>query len=158
MIRALLSLLALMLVSGVTTPLQAANGLEMSSDVFVERETTNADGSRTKKLEKPTMVVPGDRLVFVVRYKNTSTSPASNFVITNPLPAAVQFESTSDGQESVSVDGNKSWGRLADLRVAVAGGTTRPASAADVTGLKWDLKQPLTAGAEGKLVFRGVVR
>lgn len=156
--RALLSLLAVAIFGSASVSVYAANALQLDSDVFVERETTNADGSRTKKLEEPKTVVPGDRLVFVVRYKNSGAATASNFIVTNPLPAAVQFEGTSDGQENVSVDGGKSWGRLAELRVPAADGNTRPASAADVTHLQWNLKQPLTAGAEGKLIFRGVVR
>nr|WP_315459340.1 hypothetical protein [uncultured Sphingorhabdus sp.] len=156
--RSLLILLGIMALSGASMPVHAANALQLDSDIFVERETINADGSRTKLLEEPKKVVPGDRLVFVVKFKNTSASTASNFTVTNPLPAAVQFESTSDGQENVSVDGGKSWGRLAQLRVAEAGGALRPAAAADVTHLQWNLSDPLTAGAEGKLIFRGVVR
>lgn len=156
--RAIIPFLGIMALSGASMPVQAANALQLDSDIFVERETMNADGSRTKTLEEPKKVVPGDRLVFVVKFKNTGASTASNFTVTNPLPAAVQFESTSDGQENVSVDGGKSWGRLAQLRVAEAGGALRPAAAADVTHLQWNLSDPLTAGAEGKLIFRGVVR
>lgn len=156
--RAVIPFFGIMALCGVSLPVHAANALQLDSDIFVERETMNADGSRTKILEEPKKVVPGDRLVFVVKFKNTSASTASNFTVTNPLPAAVQFESTSDGQENVSVDGGKSWGRLAQLRVAEAGGALRPAAAADVTHLQWNLSDPLTAGAEGKLIFRGVVR
>lgn len=156
--RALLPVLAIATLSGASVPVQAANTLQLDSDIFVEREKTNADGSQTKVLEEPKKVVPGDRLVFVVRFKNIGASAASNFVVTNPMPAAVQFEATLDGQESVSVDGGKSWGRLAQLRVPEAGGGLRPAAAADVTHLQWNLNQRLTAGAEGKVIFRGVVR
>lgn len=156
--RALLPVLAIVTLSGASVPVYAANSLQLDSDIFVEREKTNADGSQTKILEEPKKVVPGDRLVFVVRFKNTGASTASNFIVTNPLPAAVQFEATTDGHESVSVDGGKSWGRLAQLRVSEAGGGLRPASAADVTHLQWNLNEPLTAGAEGKVIFRGVVR
>lgn len=156
--RALLAVLAIATLSGASVPVQAANTLQLDSDIFVEREKANADGSQTKVLEEPKKVVPGDRLVFVVRFKNMGASAASNFVVTNPLPAAVQFEATSDGQESVSVDGGKSWGRLAQLRVPAVDGGMRPAAAADVTHLQWTLNQRLTAGAEGKLIFRGIVR
>lgn len=156
--RGLIPFFGIMALSGASMPVHAANALQLDSDIFVERETLNADGSRTKVLEEPKKVVPGDRLVFVVKFKNTGASTASNFTVTNPLPAAVQFESTSDGQEDVSVDGGKSWGRLSQLRVAEAGGAPRPAAAADVTHLQWNLSEPLNAGAEGKLIFRGVVR
>lgn len=136
----------------------AATPLELNSDVFVERQVVRADGSKTVVLEKPNMVTPGDNLVFVVRYKNVGGSTASNFVVTNPLPAAVVFNGTSDGLEVVSVDGGKSWGILGGLRVVTADQTVRPATLTDVTHVKWNLNQPLTAGAEGKLIFRGIVK
>jgi uncharacterized repeat protein (TIGR01451 family) len=137
---------------------QAATPLQLQSDVFVEKQVVRADGSKTVVLEKPNMVTPGDNLVFVVRYKNVGGATASNFVVTNPLPAAVAFNGTSDGLEVVSIDGGKSWGILGTLRVAKADGTARPATQADVTHIKWNLNQPLTAGAEGKLIFRGIVK
>ena len=137
---------------------EAATPLELNSDVFVERQVVRSDGSTTVVLEKPKMVTPGDSLVFIVRYKNVGGTSASNFVVTNPLPAAVAFTSTSDGLESVSIDGGKSWGMLNTLRVAMADGIIRPARTSDVTHIKWNLNQTLTAGAEGKLIFRGTVK
>ena len=140
------------------TSLSAATPLELKSDVFVERQVVRSDGSNAVVLEKPNLVTPGDNLVFVVRYKNVGGSTANNFVVTNPLPAAVAFNGTSDGLEVVSVDGGKSWGILGTLRIAKADGTTRAAALTDVTHIKWNLNQPLTAGAEGKLIFRGIVK
>jgi uncharacterized repeat protein (TIGR01451 family) len=136
----------------------AATALQLSSDVFVERQVVRTGGTKAVVLETPNMVTPGDNLVFVVRYKNVSGATASNFVVTNPLPSAVAFNGTSDGLEVVSIDGGKSWGILGTLRVAKADGTPRPATQSDVTHIKWNLNQPLTAGAEGKLIFRGIVK
>jgi uncharacterized repeat protein (TIGR01451 family) len=137
---------------------QAATPLQLSSDVFVEKQVTRKDGSRTVVLEKPNLVLPGDNLVFVVKYRNTGTATASNFVVTNPLPSAVAFNGTSDGLEIVSIDGGANWGILGAMRVKQADGTVRAAEHRDVTHIKWNLNQPLTAGAEGKLIFRGVVK
>jgi uncharacterized repeat protein (TIGR01451 family) len=142
--------------SGVSA--QAAAPLQLSNAIFVERQVVRADGSHTVVLEKPDLVFPGDNLVFVVKYRNTGTATASNFVVTNPLPAAVAFNGTSDGQEVVSIDGGNAWGPLSALRVKQTDGTTRAAERRDVTHIKWNLNQPLTAGAEGKLIFRGIVK
>lgn len=138
--------------------IQAATPLQLSSDVFVEKQVVRADGSRTVVLEKPKLVLPGDNLVFVVKYRNTGTATASNFVVTNPLPSAVAFNGTSDGLEVVSIDGGRVWGTLSALRVKQADGNVRAAERRDVTHIKWNLNQPLTAGAEGKLIFRGIVK
>lgn len=137
---------------------QAATPLQLSSDVFVEKQIVRSDGSRTVVLEKPNLVLPGDNLVFVVKYRNAGSATASNFVVTNPLPAAVAFNGTSDGLEVVSIDGGASWGVLGSLRVKKPDGSSRAAQRRDVTHIKWNLNQPLTAGAEGKLIFRGIVK
>jgi uncharacterized repeat protein (TIGR01451 family) len=136
----------------------AASPVQLSSDVFIERQKQRADGTVAKVLEEPKMVTPGDNLVFVVKYKNTGAKPAEKFVVTNPLPKAVAFNGTSDGMEVVSIDGGKSWGFLPQLKVADTQGKTRPALMADVTHIRWNLGQSLPAGSEGKLIFRGIVR
>ncbi len=132
--------------------------LEIASDVFVERQQTRADGTVATILEAPKLIVPGDQLVFVVRYRNAGVEPASNFSVTNPIPAAVAFSGTADRTEVVSIDGGKNWGFLSHLKVMRADGTIRSALPGDVTHIKWNLNQALAAGAAGKLVFRGVVR
>lgn len=132
--------------------------VELASDVFVEREQKRADGTVATVLEAPKLVVPGDQLVFVVRYKNVGAQPATNFTVTNPIPRAVAFSGTMDGTEIVSVDGGKNWGILSQLKVVKADGNLRQAVPADVTHLKWTMNQTLAAGSAGKLVFRGVVR
>ncbi len=132
--------------------------LQLDSDIFVERQETRADGKKAVVLAQPTTVLPGDNLVFVVKYKNVGDSPASDFSVTNPMPRAVRYAGSSDGQEVVSVDGGKSWGNLATTKVTNADGTQRAANFADVTHIKWILKQTLAPGEGGKLIFRGVVK
>jgi uncharacterized repeat protein (TIGR01451 family) len=139
-------------------PALAASPVELSSDIFVEKQQKRADGTTAIELVAPKIIVPGDSLVFVVRYRNTGAQPASNFTVTNPIPAAIAFSGTSDGNEIVSVDGGKSWGTLSQLRVKNADGSTRAALMTDVTHLKWNMKQTVGAGQGGKLIFRGVVK
>jgi hypothetical protein len=47
---------------------------------------------------------------------------------------------------------------LGTLRISKSDGATRAAVMTDVTHIKWNLNQPLNAGAEGKLIFRGIVK
>jgi uncharacterized repeat protein (TIGR01451 family) len=150
--KIIFALLSLIAVPSVAAP------LELASDVFVEREHKRPDGSVTTILEEPKLVLPGDQLVFVVRYKNVGAQPASKFTVTNPIPRAVAFSGTADGTEIVSIDGGRNWGFLTQLKVSKADGSVRPALPGDVTHVKWNLNQTLAAGSAGKLVFRGVVR
>lgn len=139
-------------------PAMAASPVELTSDIFVETQQKRPDGSFATTLEAPKMIVPGDSLVFVVRYRNKGAKPATNFTVTNPIPAAIAFSGTSDGSEVVSIDGGKSWGKLSQLRVTMANGESRAALMTDVTHIKWHMNQMLAAGEAGKLIFRGVVK
>ena len=136
----------------------AANNVALSSDVFVERKVEKSNGKTAIVLEQPKTVVPGDNLVFVVKYKNVGDTAATDFSVTNPLPKAVSFNGTSDGTEIVSIDGGKNWGPLSALKYQLDSGEVRPALMSDVTHIKWKFNQALSAGSEGKLVFRGTVK
>ncbi|WP_432770669.1 hypothetical protein [Sphingopyxis sp.] len=150
--------LALMLAAVLPGQAIAANQVALDNSVFVERVQTDAAGKQRILLEEPKVVVPGDRLVFVLNYRNAGAQAADKFVITNPLPAAVRFADAGDTRPFVSVDGGKQWGLLADLTVAMADGTRRAAQPADVTHIRWAFQKPIPAGATGKLMFRGVVK
>ncbi|MEQ1510105.1 MAG: hypothetical protein ABL909_06865 [Sphingopyxis sp.] len=137
---------------------QNANAVSLNSDVMVERTTTDANGRSQVTLEEPRMVVPGDHLVFVLRYRNNGAQPAGSFVVTNPLPSAVAFQGTADTSATVSVDGGRNWGTLSTLEISNQDGTKRPARSEDVTHIRWAFAQPIPAGQAGRLMFRGIVR
>lgn len=151
---------ALFLLLAAIAPTQAfaANQVVLDNSVFLERATTDANGKQRVSLEEPKVVVPGDRLVFVLNYRNAGAQPADKFVITNPMPSAIRFADAGDTQPFVSVDGGKSWGTLDTLTVPLADGTRRPAQPADVTHIRWAFQKPIPAGGVGKLMFRGVVK
>lgn len=148
-------LLALLLTPGLAW---ASDRIALTSDVFVERSLTGDDGKARIVLDQPDRVLPGDNLVFVLRYRNAGTAPASNFSVTNPLPATVSFRDTGAGQARYSVDGGRKWGSLSTLKLRERAGKWRSARPDDVTHVRWTFRQPLPAGASGKLTFRGTVR
>jgi uncharacterized repeat protein (TIGR01451 family) len=152
--RFLLFLLALL----TPIPALAQDQVALTSEIFVERTTTDANGRQNVSLESPSVVTPGDPLVFVLRYRNSAASPATDFVVTNPIPENVSYISSGSAGSVLSVDGGQSWGDLAGLNVRNADGTTRPATAADVTHVRWRIAQPIPPGGEGELRFRGVVK
>jgi uncharacterized repeat protein (TIGR01451 family) len=135
----------------------AANDVSLTSKVYVERVKPGADGKPVTVREEPGVVTPGDRLVFVLSYRNGGAEPATGFTLTNPIPPSVAFTGSDDASAVVSVDGGKSWGPLGSLKVANPDGSSRSAVAADVTHIRWSLRQPITAGSGGELSFRGVV-
>ena len=136
----------------------AAEPVSLSSHVSVERVKPGPGGKPVVVREEPKLVTPGDKLVFDLSYKNGGTQPATGFVITNPIPPAVAFAGTESAGAVYSVDGGKSWGPLASLRVPTADGKTRPATANDVTHVRWSFAKAIPAGAGGQVSFRGVVK
>ena len=136
----------------------AADNVSLTSKVLVERVKAGPDGKPVTVREEPGVVTPGDRLVFQLNYRNGGAQPATGFTLTNPIPPSVTFVGTDDAAAIVSVDGGKSWGALSSLKIAQADGSSRPATAADVTHIRWSFGRPIAAGGGGELSFRGVVK
>lgn len=149
---------ALLLLAAVSAPAIAAEKVVLTSDVFVAREVRDAAGKTATVLQPPKTVTPGDRLVFVLDYKNIGDAAATDFIVTNPIPSAVLYANDASAGAVVSVDGGKSWGALAALTVRGIDGKPRAAVTSDVTHIRWTLAKPVPAGAGGKLRFAGVVR
>ena len=128
----------------------------LEGDVKLETKVVE-NGVERLVLADPKVVVPGNRLLFSTRYRNAATTPVRNFVVTNPLPAGVALASDADAALELSVDGGKTWGRLAALKVKAADGTSRAAAAGDVSHVRWTL--PVIAPAQdGSVSFHAVVK
>ncbi len=136
----------------------AASNVTLQSAVFVEKSVADAQGRSRVVLEEPKLVTPGDKLVFILAYRNAGDAPASDFVVTNPLPTAVAYQGANDSAALVSVDGGRNWGSLSNLKIREGDGRWRGARPEDVTHVRWTLSKAIPAGAQGKLSFRGVVR
>lgn len=143
-----------------TLPLAAQNAaspIALTGDVKAEKVVTDADGKQRTELVEPTTIVPGDRLMFGTDYANRGAEPVSNFVVTNPLPAAVRLAPDADAALEVSVDGGKTFGVLGALTFTNSDGTTRPATHADVTHVRWVLAS-IAPGASGRLTYPAIIR
>jgi uncharacterized repeat protein (TIGR01451 family) len=136
----------------------AADNVRLSSEVYVEKTETAPGGKARIVLHQPKLVVPGDRLVFVLSYRNEGAKTATNFTVTNPMPSAVSFEEAPGARAQYSVDSGRTWGALASLKLRESDGKWRAARPDDVTHVRWILTQPLPSGSGGKLTFRGIVR
>lgn len=115
----------------------------LASDVFVERVD-----SATRVLEPAQRLRPGDRVVTIVSWKRAQ--PGRHFTVTNPLPRTLYFQGTADGDEEVSVDGGRTWGRLGSLRIA-----ERLATPEDVTHVRWRIATP---APQGRIAYSAIVR
>jgi uncharacterized repeat protein (TIGR01451 family) len=137
---------------------RAGNSVALESQVFVERITKDSQGRRKLVLALPKTVVPGDRLVFILKYRNMGNPTSGNFMVTNPMPSAVMFQGAGDEAAQVSVDGGRIWGRIEALKIKDTDGNQRSARLEDVTHVRWPMARSIPAGGTGRLSFRGIVR
>ena len=142
------------LAAGLTAPAAAQAAVALKGDVKVVRQVTE-NGRTTEKLEDPTQVLPGDRLVFTTRYTNGGDKPVDDFVVTNPLPAPVKLAKVDSFE--VSVDGGKTFGALAALKATGADGKPRAAELGDVTHVRWRVAS-IAPGASGEVKYFAEVR
>lgn len=130
-----------------SAPVLAADG-RAATQMFVERDTS---GAGVRLVPLPPRLRSGDRVIVVV-----SVEPRTGLTIVNAVPSTLRFVATRGRSAALSVDGGRSYGRLATLTVLDDAGRSRPASGGDVTHLRWDLS-PLREG-RATLSFRAVVR
>jgi uncharacterized repeat protein (TIGR01451 family) len=138
--------------------LAQTGAVTITSTAFVVKQVPDGQGKLKNTLAPPTSVIPGNALVFTLDYKNTGTMPATGFVINNPIPANVSFTGVEQPWAVVSVDGGKSFGPLATLKMPKGDGTMRAAVPQDVTAIRWVFARPILPAAGGKVAFYAVVK
>ena len=155
--RILTAACAIALGAGPTVPAfaqAAAPAVTLKGDVKVVHQMTE-NGKTIEKLEEPSQVLPGDKLVFTTRYTNGGAQPATDFVVTNPLPGPVKLARVDSFE--VSVDGGKTFGALTALKTAGADGKPRAAALSDVTHVRWRVAS-IAPGASGEVKYFAEVR
>ncbi len=136
---------------------QTPQPVALSSTVFVEKVSNDLNGGERRILATPGQLGQGDKLVFVLRYRNAGPTPVSRFSVVNPVPQSVRVDTARQDMQ-VSVDGGRNWGRLDALTIRTPLGGTRRAIADDITHVRWTVNNPVSPGAGGQIAYRGVVR
>ncbi len=133
--------------------------LQVTSKIFVELNKQAADGTVRTDLVPARKAVPGDRVVFVLAYRNVGSQPIEKIVFANPLPTGVAYRAPAQGSVApeLSVDG-MTYGALAQLRIRDPQGGIRPARADDVTHVRWQLAGSLVPQAKGQFAFQAVLK
>lgn len=153
MIKYLIALLALT----IPTLASAANEIAVVNEIFVEKSVPAGPGKTRTVLVPAKSGPPGSRLVFTTSYRNQSAVPIRGIILNGDALRNLVFDGLLTPGE-VSVDGGKSWGALATLKVRNAAGTLRPAQNADVTHVRLVVPGVAAPGATGKLSYRVIVK
>jgi len=150
--RAIITVLVLLL-AGV-----ANASVELNTVALTEITTTDEAGQEMTARVPASKVVPGDEVIYTIHFVNSGTEPATNVVITNPIPDHMVFTQVEDSPGSatvsISADGGSRYDAPRNLTVQDAKGVQRPAKASDFTHVRWTFQNPLEPGAEGTVSFR----
>lgn len=166
-VRSLLAPLALATAAfavGAHAQAPSGGGVQLVNTAQKEVEVDEA-GRKVRKLVEPGKMVPGDEVVYTISYVNKGGRPAERVAIVNPIPQHTRFRAGSvegaSAEIAYSADGGKTYAAPEKLTVAARDTkglpVARPAVAADITHIRWTLKEPLVPGANGHVRFRAVI-
>jgi uncharacterized repeat protein (TIGR01451 family) len=156
--RAFLAFLQLLALATVpTAPVAAASAATdaVTLETQVQRilEEPGPTGRVERRYEDVALVLPGDRLRYVVRYENTSeeaTVEADTLVITTPVPPDLRYlPGSAEGRNAV-VTVSTNGERFASERAPAAGD-------APVRHLRWRVGRPIAPGDGGMVSFEAVL-
>ena len=155
-----------LILTSLTTALLAvvAPSYALSASQTVEREVVvqMPDGTESVTREAADMVTPGERIVYTLSFTNDDAQPATDLVLTMPVPNEVRFmEGTASSNNMTpifSVDGGKNFAERTQLKVRGSDGELRSASSGDITHIRWSVPGPLAVGDTGSLSFKGILR
>jgi hypothetical protein len=144
-------------------PAHGAQDGTLAVKAIAEVETkVSAHGRETTQLVPADRVVPGDEVIYSLEIRNTGAAPVPEpsvrFAIPHPMRYLAGSAAGPGARVSFSIDGGRTFGSPESLQVAGKDGRMRPATAADYTHIRWQLKQPLNANSVAYARFRAVVK
>jgi uncharacterized repeat protein (TIGR01451 family) len=118
-----------------------ADRLEVRAIAEVESKSVEA-GRAVVKLIPADRVVPGDRVIYTLEARNTGAAVLDVPIVTYAVPDHMRYVADS------AIDGGHSFERAENLKV----------SGADITHIRWHLKNSLKANSVAFVRFRALVQ
>ena len=143
-------LLAAALAALSASAVAANSGVTIERSVYLE-QSENVDGRTVRALAPASELRKGDRVVLMLHWR--APGRGDDFVVSSRIPRSLAFRRSGGRDAQVSVDGGRSWGQLADLRVR-----NHRATPEDVTHLRWHVDDAEAAMGQGMVSFAAVVR
>ena len=154
-------LLSVILGTSVCLP-TLANALSVTQSVQQEITSTNEDGTVVTILKPAELVAPGENVIYSLTIENDGVEPATNMVMTMPVPNEVTYiEGTAEKAGTTvtfSVDGGQTFSNRSNLQVFESNGVSRLALAKDITHIRWNVAGPLSMGSTDSLSFKSTLK
>jgi uncharacterized repeat protein (TIGR01451 family) len=149
--------------SGAVLAQTPAQQVSISTTALQEVVVNDQNGHEQKNLKPVEKTAPGQEIVFKNEVSNNSNKPASNIVVTNPVPEHMYFVdaySKDAGTDlSYSADGGKTFGKAGVIQIMDATThTSRAARPEEYTHVRWTLTHALAAGAKAEVGFKADVK
>jgi len=147
-----------------TSLLASASASALTAKQTVEKEVVvqMPDGTESVTRGPAELVVPGERVVYTLNFTNDDAAPASDLILTMPVPTEIKYmdgTAIQDGAKTVySADGGQSFSERAQLRKTGDDGNVRTATAEDITHIRWTVAGPVAVGESGNLSFKGILK
>jgi uncharacterized repeat protein (TIGR01451 family) len=153
--------LALTLVAWSARAGAEATGVEIKATAEVEVKVKGDDGSESVQRQPAKKVPPGGAVIYTLRAENKGQKPATDVVVTDPIPEHMDYvdgsASTEGAKVTFSTDGGKTYHALDKLVVKTKDGSTRAALASEMTHIRWQFEKPLAPGESRSVEFRARV-
>lgn len=120
------------------------------------------DGTENITRAPAELVTPGERVVYTLSYTNDDAAPATDLVLTMPVPSEIKYidgSAAMAGAEVVySADDGQTFETRTSLRTIDVDGSRRTAISEDITHIRWTIAGPLAVGETGTLSYKGVLK
>jgi len=138
-----------------------ATGLIAEQTVLKVVEVTTPEGEVETELVSADLVAPGETVQYALSYMNEGADPIEDVVLTMPVPEELRFIDESaqapDTQVTYSIDGGATFANRTELLID-ANGELVPATAEDITHIRWAFTAPIETGEDGAISFQAVLR
>jgi uncharacterized repeat protein (TIGR01451 family) len=146
-------------------PLAAWAQPKISVSLTAEKETVVTENGRQVRKKAPARdVLPGEEILYTLKYANTGSEAATAVVVSDPIPAGTSYipgSASETGDLVFSIDQGKSYKKPALLTYEVTTGdgkvVKRVASPEEYTHIRWTIPS-IPAGGEGSVVFKVKVK
>jgi uncharacterized repeat protein (TIGR01451 family) len=138
-----------------------ADGIEVKAVAEIEVKVKAEDGKEVIQRQPAKKVPPGVAVIYTLHAANTGKSPATDVVVTDPIPEHMDYvdgsASTTGTRLTFSADGGKTFVAKDKLVVKGKDGVTRPATPEEVSHIRWQFEKPLAPGESRSVEFRARV-
>ncbi len=135
--------------------------IRFSNNAYKQVVTTDKKGEKQFDYVEPKLALPGDIILYEIKFKNISRRPVSNIVVNNPLPNNSRYRAGSASGKSTiitfSVDG-KHYKSPEALTVKDKTGKSRLAKPGEYRAIRWVYKKTLKPGEEGMVSYKTQIK